>query len=207
MAVRLLMERDLPRAAAVLTSAFSGDPLMVWCCGARERPGMYASAQMTTALWTRARSAFGYFEDERLVGVALYQAPGAKVRLGSALRAGLWRWPWRAGIRGTRRIIYTFGVIDRFKAELLGPQPYWYLDTLGVERERAGRGLGPRLVLESLRELRQTRALPCFLFTHVPANVALYRRLGFEVIGECAVPNTPLTFWGMLQREPHEGPL
>ncbi len=198
MGVRLLEAKDLPRAAEVLTSAFADDPLMVWTCGARQRAGLHASAQMTTSLWTRARSAFGYFEGERLVAVALYQKPDAHVSLLGALRAGLWRWPFRAGPRGTYRIIYTFGVVDRFKAELLAGRPCFYLDTLGVEREHARRGLGPKLVLESLTQLREERALPCFLFTHVEANVALYRRLGFEVIGECRVSKTPLTFWGML---------
>jgi ribosomal protein S18 acetylase RimI-like enzyme len=199
MNVRLLERADLASAAEVLTSAFSGDPLLVWACGARERAGMHASAQMTTALWTRARSAYGYFERDRLVAVALYQKPGAKVSAFAALRAGLWRWPLRAGVEGTRRILYTFGVAERFKSDVLKGEPHFYLDTLGVERESARRGLGPHLVLDSLRRLRQIEPKPCFLLTHLPSNITLYRRLGFEVIGECPVPNTPITFWGMRQ--------
>ena len=199
MSVRRLEMSDIADSAAVLASAFSGDPLLVWSCGARERAGMHASALMTSALWTRARSAFGYFESGRLVASALYQTPGAHVSVLGALRAGLWRLPLCAGPVGTQRILYTFGVADRFKASLLGGEPHFYLDTLGVHAGSARRGVGPRLLLESLAKLRQLRPAPCFLLTHLPSNVTLYRRLGFEVIGECAVPKTPITFWGMRQ--------
>ncbi|HWZ92681.1 MAG TPA: GNAT family N-acetyltransferase [Polyangiaceae bacterium] len=199
MSVRLLELSEVAEAARVLTSAFSGDPLLVWSCGARERAGMSASARMTATLWSRARSAYGYFEAGRLVASALYQKPGAHVSVLGALRAGLWRLPFRAGPLGTRRILYTFGVADRFKASLLAGEPHFYLDTLGVHADSARRGIGPRLLLESLSDLRQQRREPCFLLTHLPRNVALYRRLGFEVIGQCAVPKTPITFWGMRQ--------
>jgi len=199
MSVRLLEPSDIDAAVDVLTSAFSGDPLLVWSCGARERAGMRASARMTTTLWTRARSAYGHFEGERLVGVALFQKPGHEVSVLRALGAGLWRLPLRAGPLGTRRILYTFGVAVRFKASLLAGAPHFYLDTLGVHRDAARRGIGPRLLLESLSDLRRHDSRPCFLLTHLPRNVTLYGRLGFEVLGECAVPKTPITFWGMRQ--------
>ena len=199
MNVRLLERSDIDAAVDVLASAFSGDPLLVWSCGARERAGMRASARMTTTLWTRARSAYGYFQNARLIAVALYQKPGDHVSVVRATRAGLWRLPFRAGPLGTQRILYTFGVADRFKASLLGDEPHFYLDTLGVHQSAARRGVGPRLLLESVRDLRQQSARPCFLLTHLPRNVTLYSRLGFEVLGECAVPKTPITFWGMRQ--------
>ena len=197
MGVRLLEKADQAAAADVLGSAFAGDPLLTWACGARERAGMHASALMTTSLWSQARSAFGCFDGERLRAVALYQRPTDKVSFLQALRAGLWRWPFRAGPRGTYRILYTFGVAERFKETLLKGEPHYYLDTLGVHADFARRGHGPRLLLDSLARLRAERSAPCFLLTHVPSNILLYRRLGFEVIGECPVPKTPITFWGM----------
>jgi len=197
MSVRLLEKADQAAAVAVLSSAFAADPLLVWSCGARERSGMHASALMTTALWTEARSAFGSFDGQRLRAVALYQRPADKMGLLRALRAGLWRWPFRAGPLGTYRILYTFGVAERFKVSLLRDEPHYYLDTLGVHADFARRGLGPQLLLDSLAQLRAERPAPCFLLTHLPRNVTLYRRLGFEVVGECAVPKTPITFWGM----------
>jgi len=198
MSVRLLERGDIAAAVDVLTSAFSGDPLLVWAFGARERLGMRASSRMTVTLWTRARSAYGYFENDRLVAVALYQKPGDHVTVLRALRAGLWRMPL-VSVPGTRRILYTFGVADDFKASLLRGEAHFYLDTLGVHQSAARRGLGPRLLLESLADLRAQTPAPCFLLTHVLHNATLYARLGFETVGECPVPKTPITFWGMRQ--------
>jgi ribosomal protein S18 acetylase RimI-like enzyme len=199
MSVRLLEPADIPAAVDVLTSAFSGDPLLVWSCGARERAGMRASSTMTTTLWTRARSAYGYFENGELIAVALYQRPGQKVTALRALRAGLWRMPLGAGLVGTQRIFRTFAFADRFKTSVLNGEPHLYLDTLGVHRSAARRGIGPRLLLESLADLRRQSHAPCFLLTHLRENVTLYDRLGFEALGECAVPKSPITFWGMRQ--------
>jgi ribosomal protein S18 acetylase RimI-like enzyme len=196
---RQLQLSDVDAAVDVLSSAFSGDPLLVWACGARERAGMRASCRMNISLWTKTRSAYGWFESDRLVAVALFQKPREHVSAWRALRAGFWRMPFAAGLVATQRIIHTFAVADRFKASLLGNRPHFYLDTLGVQQSVARRGLGPRLLLDSLLELRVRAPLPCFLLTHVPDNVKLYQRLGFKVIGQCAVPKTPITFWGMQQ--------
>lgn len=201
MSIRLLEPRDIAAAVDVLSSAFAGDPLLVWACGTRERAGMRASCRMTSTLWTNARSAYGYFEGERLIAVALYKGPGKEVSTWRAMRAGFWRVPLAAGPRAAARIIKAFGHADGYKESLLNGAPHFYLDTLGVERSAAGRGIGPRLLVESLADLRRGAALPCFLFTHLAKNVELYRRLGFELIGECPVPNSPVTFWGMRQRD------
>src|SRR3954453_18869404 len=147
MSTRLLEARDLTAAVEVLSSAFAGDPLLVWACGARERAGMRASCRMNITLCTNARSAYGYFEGGRLVAVALYQMPDAKVSTWSALRAGFWRVPFIAGPRAAARLIKAVGHADRYKASLLHT-PHFYLDTLGVDRSAAGRGIGPRLLLE-----------------------------------------------------------
>jgi hypothetical protein len=73
--VRLLEPTDIAASACVLTSAFAGDPLLVWAFGARETAGMHASALMTSTLWTRARSAYGYFEAGRLVVPLFIKGP------------------------------------------------------------------------------------------------------------------------------------
>ena len=199
MNARLLQKSDAEAAVDVLSSAFAGDPLLVWACGTREQAGMRASCRMNIALWTQARSAYGWFERERLVAVALYQKPREHVSTWRALRAGFWRMPFAAGLVATQRIIHTFAVAEQFKASLLGKQPYFYLDTLGVQQSAARRGLGPRLLIDSLSDLRERAPLPCFLLTHLPENVQLYERLGFSVLDQCAVPKTPITFWGMQQ--------
>jgi len=199
MSVRALDARDSDAAVGVLASAFAGDVLLVWACGAREGQGMRASCRMTIALSTAARAAYGYFERERLLAVALYQRAGQAPSVWQSLRAGFWRVPLQAGPRAALRIVRAFGHADAFKAKLMGGEPHLYLDTLGVHRDAAGRGVGQTLLNASLARLREDAPQPCFLLTHQPHNQRLYQRHGFETLGECRVPDSPITFWGMRQ--------
>lgn len=200
MTVRPLEATDLDAAVDVLVSAFSRDPLLVWACGARESAGMRSSCRMTITLSTRGRAAYGAFAGSRLLAVALYQRPGEAPSTWQSLRAGFWRVPFAAGPRAAARIVRAFGHADEFKAKLLGNEAHHYLDTLGVHRDAAGQGIGQRLLVDSLSALREHAPAPCFLLTHRPHNQRLYERHGFETIGECPVPNAPITFWGMRQR-------
>ncbi|HYQ42049.1 MAG TPA: GNAT family N-acetyltransferase [Polyangiaceae bacterium] len=199
MTVRALEDRDRDAAVEVLTSAFAGDVLLVWACGARERQGMRTSCRMTIALSIAARAAYGYFDGERLIAVALFQRSEQTPTAWQSIRAGFWRVPLDAGPRAALRIIRAFGEADAFKAQVMGDERYFYLDTLGVHRAAAGRGLGQHLLRTSLSRLREEAPRTCFLLTHQPHNVRLYERLGFEVIGECSVTDSPITFWGMRQ--------
>lgn len=197
MTVRMLETRDADAAVEVLTSAFAGDILLAWACGARERQGMRTSCRMTIALSTAARAAFGYFDGGRLISVALYQRSEQAPTAWQSIRAGFWRVPLYAGPRAASRIMRAFGDADAFKAKLMGDERYFYLDTLGVHGSAAGRGVGQELQRTSLSLLRDEEPRACFLLTHQPHNVGLYQRLGFEVRGECPVTDSPITFWGM----------
>ncbi len=199
MTVRALESSDMDAAVGVLVSAFAGDVLLVWACGARERQGMRAACRMTIALSVSARAAYGYFDGERLSSVALYQRSGEAPSVWQSLRAGFWRVPIHAGPRAAHRIARAFALADAFKAELLGGEPHHYLDTLGVHRDAAGRGVGQMLLNASLARLREDAPQPCFLFTHQLHNQRLYGRHGFETVGECPVPESPITFFGMRQ--------
>jgi ribosomal protein S18 acetylase RimI-like enzyme len=199
MILRALDAGDSDAAVDVLTSAFAGDLLLVWACGARERQGMRSSCRMTIALSTEARAAYGYFDGTRLLAVALYQRAGRVPSAWQSLRAGFWRVPFQAGPRAALRIVRAFGHADAFKAKLIGSEPHLYLDTLGVHRDSAGRGVGQTLLKASLARLREEAAEPCFLLTHQRHNQSLYRRHGFETVGECKVPDSPITFFGMRQ--------
>ena len=60
------------------------------------------------------------------------------------------------------------------------PQPYWYLENVGVEPALQGRGIGTRLLAPVLA-LADAAGQPCYLETQTERNVAWYRALGFEV--------------------------
>jgi GNAT superfamily N-acetyltransferase len=75
-----------------------------------------------------------------------------------------------------------------------------FLDTIGVAPQFQGQGYAGRLI-RAMLERTDKEGLPVFLDTMDEVDVRRYEHFGFKVIDKSAVPNTPLTNWGML-REP-----
>jgi ribosomal protein S18 acetylase RimI-like enzyme len=64
------------------------------------------------------------------------------------------------------------------------PREYhWHIGPIGVHPELQGEGIGTAL-LRSFLEGVDERRLPAYLETDVDRNVVLYRRFGFEVVGQ-----------------------
>jgi hypothetical protein len=72
---------------------------------------------------------------------------------------------------------------------------FWYLGVLGTHPEAAGRRWGRAVMAEGLRRAAAD-GLPAVLETSKPANVELYRRAGWSVVGEF---REPLRTWVMRQ--------
>jgi ribosomal protein S18 acetylase RimI-like enzyme len=65
--------------------------------------------------------------------------------------------------------------------------PHFYLSLLGTSTEHRGHGFGLRLMAENLRQIDDA-GMPSYLEASNPANVPLYMRYGFEVLGSFTVP-------------------
>ncbi len=73
------------------------------------------------------------------------------------------------------------------------PENCWYLAVLGVDPMMQGRGRGASMLKHVLQRCDQDE-LPAYLESSNPANISLYQRHGFEVMGEINVGNpVPLT--------------
>jgi GNAT superfamily N-acetyltransferase len=81
-------------------------------------------------------------------------------------------------------------------AALRSAEPAFLLASVGVRRDRQGRGLGGQVLRPGLAE--QDRAgVPAVLETSSPANVRFYERVGFAVTGSVEVPGGGPTVWAM----------
>ena len=147
----------------------------------RALPRMFA-AGLRDALdfghvYAAMRGVEGATTDE-LAGVAAWLPPGA-FPLSAARR--LRALPGMVGVlaaapRSTRRLLsYTAGI-----ARLHPPQPYWYLEVVGVDLQARGLGIGTRL-LEPVLALADETGQACYLETMTARNVGWYKSLGFEV--------------------------
>ena len=69
-------------------------------------------------------------------------------------------------------------------------EPHWYLPLIGVQPIYQGLGLGSVLMRPILQRCDEKR-LPAYLESTSPRSVTLYRRHGFEVIGEIRTGSAP----------------
>jgi GNAT superfamily N-acetyltransferase len=78
------------------------------------------------------------------------------------------------------------------KMEAFHPtEPHWYLAIVGVEPARQGHGLGTQL-MEGALERCDEEGLIAYLESSNPANISLYQRHGFEIIGEIQAADSPV---------------
>jgi ribosomal protein S18 acetylase RimI-like enzyme len=77
--------------------------------------------------------------------------------------------------------------IDRYHPH---DEPLWYLPCIGVDATAQGKGIGSALMKYALQfcDEQGTRA---YLESSNPANISLYERYGFEVMGRIEVGSAP----------------
>lgn len=81
-------------------------------------------------------------------------------------------------------------------------EPHWYLAVLGTEPAHQGKGVGSAL-LKPILDRCDAELVPAYLESSKEANIAFYRRHGFEVRDELRFPGGP-TVWPMW-RDPRPG--
>jgi len=79
-------------------------------------------------------------------------------------------------------------------------EPHWYLATLGTAVDRQGKGIGSALMRPVLEHC-DAEGLPCYLESSKERNVPFYKRHGFSVVQEVALPGGGPPIWTMW-REP-----
>lgn len=90
-----------------------------------------------------------------------------------------------------------FETLGGFMADNTPPEEHWYLQLLATHPDWQRQGLGARLMAPVV-ERADAEGLPCYLETETAANVAYYRRHGFDVRSEWDVTGGP-HMWGMLR--------
>jgi len=79
-------------------------------------------------------------------------------------------------------------VLAGFEAAHPHDVPHYYLSIVATHDEYRGHGYGEMLLAENLKRVDADHA-PAYLESSNPLNVNRYMRLGFEPIGEVAVPD------------------
>lgn len=180
--VRTATVGDRPELLAVLRRAFVDDPAVAWFVGGTAPARRRAFFRLSVSRSTLALGGCDLTEG----GGAVWFPPGA---YGTAVHAALLELPLALAAFGTR-----IGTASRADAEMRRrhpAQPHWYLNLIGVEPDRAGRGIGSALLTHRLPVIDAEHA-GAYLESSSMRNVPLYERFGFVVTDEVRfVPGAP----------------
>lgn len=187
--VALVFPEHYADAAVVLGRAFVDDPLINALAPEPREPNERARrlSGLFAVVLRLQRSAgqpvFGVFEAGRLVAAAVVEGT-THASAGATIMAGLLSLPAMVRSVGWDGMWRSMRLVDALTRNH-PPRPHLYLNILGVEPSFQGRHCGVA-ILDHLRELVEMRAGldGVYLETATEANVAYYKRNGYEVIGE-----------------------
>jgi ribosomal protein S18 acetylase RimI-like enzyme len=180
--IRSATPDEMSQAVATIVAAFLTDPLarFAWPAPHDHFRGM--------ALAAREFAGGGFAHGSAYVsadfcGTALWLPPGVQPG-GDALERVF---------RGTAKPDHLDDLLATFEkmAHWHPEEPHWYLAMIGVEPNAQGRGLGAELMRHAVTRCERERTV-AYLESSNPRNISLYRRFGFEVMGEIRVGRAPL---------------
>ena len=181
---------DADAAAATLARAFHDDPLI--CHLLRDEARRPAVMPKLFKVLFKLGLPYGACDvTTGCEAVALWRPPGA------------WHIPLHQYITNGAALIDVFGfggalhvmnTMD-FVEKRHPKEPHWYLQVLGTDPARQGKGYGGVAIRRQLA-LADAAAKPCYLESSKDSNIPIYKNFGFEVTGELTLPNGP-TIWPM----------
>jgi GNAT superfamily N-acetyltransferase len=187
--------------AVTLARAFQDDPLLLFAMPDPVRRARALIRIMFSELAHAGRrgTAWAARRDERLLGAAIWFAPGTYQRAPVPGAVNMVRLTPNVAATGVRsiRMARLFHL-----AEVAHPKDeHWYLRILAVDPLCQRSGLG-RALLEPGISRCDAQGLPAYLETQKHENLAWYGRFGFELVEELRVDRCP-PIWTM-RREPQE---
>jgi GNAT superfamily N-acetyltransferase len=193
--VRKATVDDVPRLSLALARAFDGDPPMRWFLPDASKRVEQARLLFEVMLRKLHIGRDECYTTDNVVGGALWVPPGRwtlTLMQQLSLLPGMLRIFGRTLGRAQRGLV----VIDSGHPR----RPHYYLDTLGVDPDWQGRGLGSAL-MEPVLERCDRERMPAYLNAGSPRSRELYARHGFRVQEEFTLPDDGPPLWRMW-REP-----
>ncbi|MBA4064472.1 MAG: N-acetyltransferase [Isosphaera sp.] len=185
--VERLTRRDERAAVASLSEAFADYQFLTTLCPDPARRARAVGPYCRLLFRIAARRGAVFATADR-AAVACTFPPGSEWPGAWAyLRAGVLSAAWRLGFRSGWRFLRLGSWFDATRAKHVGGRPHWYVILLGVRPAAQGRGLG-RAVLGPVFAAADRAGVPVYLETVPEANVAVYRRLGFDLVGRTEFP-------------------
>ena len=186
--VQTLDVRDLDSASELLAMSFYDNPAHIYICPNDEK-------RLSTLRWLLGSNlklqkdlskSFCLSEQGKVQAMGFWtRLPHAAPTLVAQVMAGLLLAPVRLGFSGLSRLTAVTSGIDNHLKLAFGDRQHWYLNNMAISPSLRGKGLGGKLLHESLAKLKSNLPLfPAALATQRPENVSFYMRVGFRVAWE-----------------------
>lgn len=181
-AVRVASESERAAGIATQMAAFIADPLIRWFL---PRPDQYFT-YFPQVLEYFAGGAFDHgtaYCTDNFAGAALWLPPGVhsdEESMGQLMAEAL-----DPSIQGD-----AFAMLEQI-GSYHPDYDHWYLPSIGVDPAFQGKGIGSALLAAALERCDREH-LPAYLESSNPRNISLYKRFGFEALGEIRVGRSPL---------------
>lgn len=164
---------DVPLVADICASGFAADPLMQWVLpdAATRHDGLRLAFAGLATTFVAEHSVL-HVVDEGCVTMwraPTYEEPPAQAASGDS--------PFAPDVAERFRILGEAMSIAH------PHEPHWYLNVISTLPARQGRGLGAEALLPVLARCDADR-MPAYLESSNPRNMTLYRRHGFEEVGD-----------------------
>lgn len=188
-AVKAVAPADRKRAVATVALAFASDPMMRWSF---PDPARYfaIACDFVDAFGGHAVEHGGADEIADFASVALWLPPGVTPH-GEAMGAII-----EANMPADR--MPDGGSLVEQMNRFHPHEPHWYLPLIGTDPAHQGKGYGSALMAHGIARADRDK-LPAYLESSNAANIPLYERHGFRLIGEIQSGSSP-TLYPMLRK-------
>jgi ribosomal protein S18 acetylase RimI-like enzyme len=182
--VTVAKAQDRERVVSAIVLAFVDDPVTRW---AWPEPHVYLRyfAEFTNAFGGKAFDHGTAHSVAEFSGGALWLPPG--VQPDEEVLVGL----MERSI-DPKRLQVVFTMLEKMGG-YHPTEPHWYLPLIGVEPAKQGHGYGSALLRQALERVDREGRI-AYLESTNPANIPLYQRHGFEVVGTIQVDEAPPIF-------------
>ncbi|AZO81041.1 GNAT family N-acetyltransferase [Bosea sp. Tri-39] len=180
---------DEASAVEIVVLAFATDPMARWTWP-RANQYLAAMPRMARAFGSKAFSNGSAFYTDDYTGVALWLPPKVhpdEEELGAVVESTV----------APSLAAETTAIFEQMAKYHL-TEPHWYLPLISVDPAHQGEGHGDALMAYALAQCDRDH-MPAYLESSNPRNMSLYRRHGFEALGEIQVGSSP-TLVPMLRR-------
>lgn len=181
--VSVVAHADKEKALYTIVTAFAADPLTRWVVPQADNYVTYG-VRIFDAFGGAAFAAGSAYEVSGFAGVALWVPPGHEEEAAEEAFART-----LVEIVAPERLDEVTRVLDEMQS-YHPVEPCWYLPLIGVDPCHQGQGFGAKLMKYALAQC-DAQGLPAYLESSNPANITLYERHGFELMGRIQSASSP----------------